>query len=174
MFIGGLLVIGEYSISYFNPTQPSTARSITINATIIQCHNRVDDQGVRYLLGDHKGMLYILVLILNNSPGSSSSHSNRQFQVVDLKLECLGTTSIPEAIVYLDNDHVFVGSHFGDSQLVLLHTEADQNGEYLEVMETFTNIAPVTDFDVVDLEGQGQVRSHPLPLYCKWPCYHHL
>ncbi|KAF8930905.1 DNA damage-binding protein 1a [Dissophora ornata] len=154
--IGGLLVIGEYSISYFNPTQPSTARSITINATIIQCHNRVDDQGVRYLLGDHRGMLYILVLILNNSPGSSSSHPNRQFQVVDLKLECLGTTSIPEAIVYLDNDHVFVGSHFGDSQLVLLHTEADQNGEYLEVMETFTNIAPVTDFDVVDLEGQGQ------------------
>ncbi|KAG0365622.1 DNA damage-binding protein 1a [Gamsiella multidivaricata] len=154
--IGGFLVVGEYSISYFNPAQLAAPHSITINATIMQCHNRVDDQGIRYLLGDHKGMLYILVLILNNSSGSSSSHSSRPFQVVDLKFECLGTTSIPEAIVYLDNDHVFVGSHLGDSQLVLLHTEADQNGEYLEIMETFTNIAPVADFDVVDLEGQGQ------------------
>ncbi|KAF9175846.1 DNA damage-binding protein 1a, partial [Mortierella sp. AD010] len=154
--IGGFLVIGEYSISYFNPALPSPPRSITINATIMQCYNRVDDQGIRYLLGDHKGMLYILVLILNNTSGTSTSQSNRPFQVVDLKFEPLGTTSIPTAIVYLDNDHAFVGSHLGDSQLVLLHTEPDQNGEYLEVMETFTNIAPVTDFEVVDLEGQGQ------------------
>ncbi|KAI1295060.1 DNA damage-binding protein 1a [Mortierella claussenii] len=155
--IGGLIVVGEYSISYFNPSQPTSPRSITINATIMQCYNRVDDQGNRYLLGDLKGQLYILVLILDSSSGpSSSSQPARPFQVVDLKLEALGTTSIPEAIVYLDNDHAFVGSHLGDSQLVLLHTEADQNGEYLEIMETFTNIAPVSDFEVVDLEGQGQ------------------
>ncbi|KAG0202400.1 DNA damage-binding protein 1a [Mortierella sp. GBA30] len=151
--IGGLLVVGEYSISYFNPAQPSTPRSITINAAIMQCYNRVDD-GLRYLIGDHKGMLHILVLILNDASGSSSTR--RSSQVVDLKFESLGTISIPEALVYLDNDHVFVGSHLGDSQLVLLHTEPDQQGEYVEVMETFTNIAPVTDFDVVDLEGQGQ------------------
>ncbi|KAF9103191.1 DNA damage-binding protein 1a [Mortierella sp. AM989] len=153
--IGGFLVVGEYSISYFNPIQ-TTSRSITINATIMQCYNRVDDQGIRYLLGDHKGMLYILVLILNSSSGTSTSQSSQPFQVVDLKFEPLGMTSIPTAIVYLDNDHVFIGSHLSDSQLVLLHTEADQNGEYLEVMETFTNIGPVTDFEVVDLEGQGQ------------------
>jgi hypothetical protein len=112
-------------------------------------------------------MLYILVLILEDSSGSSSAQSSRSLQVVDLKFESLGTTSIPEAIVYLDNDHVFIGSHLGDSQLVLLHTEPDQHGEYLEVMETFTNIAPITDFEVVDLEGQGQVglyfSSSPTP-----------
>ncbi|KAI8360101.1 DNA damage-binding protein 1-like protein [Mortierella sp. GBAus27b] len=154
--IGGFLALGEYAISYFNPSLPIPPRSITIEATILQCYNRVDDQGIRYLLGDHRGMLYILVLILENSAGSSSAQSNRPLQVVDLKFEKLGTTSIPEAIVYLDNDHVFIGSHLGDSQLVLLHTEPDQNGEYLEIMETFTNIAPISDFEVVDLEGQGQ------------------
>ncbi|KAF9902706.1 DNA damage-binding protein 1a [Lobosporangium transversale] len=158
--IGGFLVVGEYSISYFNPAQRTSPRSITINPTIMQCYNRVDDQGNRYLLGDIKGQLYILVLVLGDVPGPSTSSSSAQpiqaFQVEDLKLEVLGTTSIPEAIVYLDNDHAFIGSHLGDSQLVLLHTEADQNGEYLEVMETFTNIAPVSDFEVVDLEGQGQ------------------
>ncbi|KAF9437707.1 DNA damage-binding protein 1a [Entomortierella beljakovae] len=153
--IGGFLVVGEYSISYFNPTQ-LTPRSITFNATVMQCYNRIDDQGIRYLLGDHNGVLYILVLILNNPSGPSTSQPSHMEHVVDLKLEPLGTTSIPTSIVYLDNDHAFVGSHLGDSQLVLLHTEADQNGEYLEVMETFTNIAPVTSFEVVDLEGQGQ------------------
>ncbi|KAF8976248.1 DNA damage-binding protein 1a, partial [Entomortierella lignicola] len=153
--IGGLLVVGEYSISYFNPTQV-TPRSITIDATIMLCYNRVDDQGIRYLLGDHKGVLYILVLILDNSSGASTSQTSRPFQVVDLKLEPLGVTSIPTSIVYLDNDHAFIGSNLSDSQLVLLHTEADENGEYLEVMETFTNVAPIMDFEVVDLEGQGQ------------------
>ncbi|KAF9098142.1 DNA damage-binding protein 1a [Mortierella sp. AD031] len=153
--IGGFLVVGEYSISYFNPSQLAAPRSITMNATNMQCYNRIDDQGMRYLLGDHKGKLYILVLNLNNSSASSSA-SNRSFQVTDLKLECLGTTSIPEALVYLDNDHAFVGSHLGDSQLILLHSDPDEQGEYVEVMETFTNIGPVTDFEVVDLEGQGQ------------------
>ncbi|KAG0048736.1 DNA damage-binding protein 1a [Gryganskiella cystojenkinii] len=149
--IGGLLVIGEYSISYFNPAHPTEPRSIAINSSILQCHERVDDRGDRYLLGDHTGMLHILVLI--TQPASSPSQAVR---VTDLKFECLGTTSIPEAIVYLDNNHVYVGSHLGDSQLVLLHTDADENGEFIEVAETFVNIAPITDFDVVDLEGQGQ------------------
>ncbi|KAK3842433.1 MAG: UV-damaged DNA binding protein 1 [Linnemannia gamsii] len=152
--IGGLLVVGEYSISYFNPAQ-MTSISITMNATIVQCYNHID-QGNRYLLGDHKGMLYILVLECNNAAGSSSFSSTRSIPVSGLKLEALGTISIPEAIVYLDNDHAFVGSHLGDSQLIQLHENADEQGEYVEIMETFTNIAPVTDFEVVDLEGQGQ------------------
>ncbi|KAF9583420.1 DNA damage-binding protein 1a [Lunasporangiospora selenospora] len=153
--IGGLLVVGEYSISYFNPAQRSAPRSITFPATIMRCYDRVDDDGTRYLLGDHTGMLYVLVLILDGAP-SSSTQPSQSVQVVDLKLECLGAISIPEAIVYLDKRYVFVGSHQGDSQLIQLHTEPDQQGEYLEVLESFTNIAPITDFEVVDLEGQGQ------------------
>jgi DNA damage-binding protein 1 len=153
--LGGFLVVGEYSISYFNPAQ-TTATSITMNATIMQCYNHID-QGTRYLLGDHKGMLYILVLEISNNAGSSS---NRLIPVSGLKLESLGTISIPEALVYLDNDHAFVGSHLGDSQLVQLHANPDEQGEYVEIMETFTNIAPVLDFEVVDLEGQGQVLFH--------------
>ncbi|KAG0339195.1 DNA damage-binding protein 1a [Podila humilis] len=154
--IGGLLVIGEYSVSYFNPVQRSAPLSITIDATVMNSIARVDDQGHRYLLGDFEGNMYVLVLVGNYAPSSSSSSAGRLSQVTDIKFERLGTTSISEAIVYLDNDHVFVGSHLGDSQLVMLHTEPDVNGEFLEVMETFTNVGPVVDFEVVDLEGQGQ------------------
>ena len=42
-----------------------------------------------------------------------------------------------------------------------LNTEADENGSYVSVMETFTNLGPIVDMAVVDLDrqGQGQVRS---------------
>lgn len=118
---------------------------------------RVDDQGHRYLLGDYEGNMYVLILDVNDPSAASSSSSAGRILVTDMKFERLGSTSISEAIVYLDNHHVFVGSHLGDSQLVLLHTEPDAAGEFLEVMETFTNVGPVIDFEVVDLEGQGQV-----------------
>ncbi|KAF9395125.1 DNA damage-binding protein 1a [Podila verticillata] len=154
--IGGIIIMGEYSISYFNPLQRSSPLSITIEATIMNSIARVDDQGHRYLLGDYEGNMYVLILDVNDPSAASSSSSAGRILVTDMKFERLGSTSISEAIVYLDNHHVFVGSHLGDSQLVLLHTEPDASGEFLEVMETFTNVGPVIDFEVVDLEGQGQ------------------
>ncbi|KAG0252722.1 DNA damage-binding protein 1a [Actinomortierella ambigua] len=163
--LGGLLVIGDHAITYLNRLLNSAPRSITIRTTSMRAYGALDDQGSRYLLGDHRGQLYVLVLIIKNETvgggvGGSSSSSNTNSRtishVVDLRLELLGTTSIPEAIVYLDNNHLFVGSHLGDSQLIRLHEDMDEQGEYIEVVETFTNIGPVLDFDVVDLEGQGQ------------------
>lgn len=68
----------------------------------------------------------------------------------------MGDVSVPEAITYLDNGVLFIGSRLGDSQLVKLNTEPDENGHYVTVMETFTNLAPILDMVVVDLERQGQ------------------
>ena len=44
--------------------------------------------------------------------------------------------------------------------LLQLNTEADVNNSYVQIMETFTNLGPIVDMVVVDLErqGQGQVR----------------
>lgn len=38
--------------------------------------------------------------------------------------------------------------------------EPDENGSYVQEMERFTNLGPILDMCVVDLErqGQGQVR----------------
>jgi DNA damage-binding protein 1 len=51
---------------------------------------------------------------------------------------------------------VFVGSRLGDSQLVKLNAKADGNDSYVTTMENFTNLAPIVDMVVVDLERQGQ------------------
>ena len=76
--------------------------------------------------------------------------------VRDIKIELLGEVSIPECLTYLDNGVVFIGSRFGDSQLVKLNVTADENNSYVAVMETFTNLAPIVDMTIVDLDRQGQ------------------
>jgi DNA damage-binding protein 1 len=65
-------------------------------------------------------------------------------------------TTIAECLTYLDNGVVFVGSRLGDSQLVKLNVEVNEQGSYIHVMESFTNLGPVVDMCVVDLERQGQ------------------
>ncbi|NWS88401.1 DDB1 protein, partial [Toxostoma redivivum] len=73
----------------------------------------------------------------------------------------ISQTSIAECLTYLDNGVVFVGSRLGDSQLVKLNVDSNEQGSYVVAMETFTNLGPIVDMCVVDLErqGQGQVTS---------------
>ena len=87
-------------------------------------------------------------------PPSFPSLLHRQ-QVVQMKLDVLGETSVAECITYLDNSVVFVGSCMGDSQLIQLSCEKDDSGSYLRVMETFVNLGPIVDMTCVDLQSQG-------------------
>ena len=43
-----------------------------------------------------------------------------------------------------------------------LNVEPDESNSYIQVMETFTNLGPIVDMCVVDLErqGQGQVSTN--------------
>lgn len=71
-----------------------------------------------------------------------------------------GETTIAESMTYLDNGYVYIGSRLGDSQLVRLNVEADENSSYVTVIETFTNLGPISDMVVVDLERQvGALQS---------------
>lgn len=54
---------------------------------------------------------------------------------------------------------VFVGSAYGDSQLVQLNTDKNDEGDYVTILDEMPNLGPITDFAVVDLEKQGQVNT---------------
>lgn len=86
----------------------------------------------------------------------TEENSKGDLVVKDLKVEFLGEISIPECITYLDNGVLFIGSRHGDSQLVKLTTKPNDGGSYVIPMETFTNLGPILDICVVDLERQGQ------------------
>ncbi|CAG8461735.1 4837_t:CDS:10 [Gigaspora rosea] len=64
--------------------------------------------------------------------------------------------SVPQCLLYLDHSYVFVGSHFGDSQLIRLRQTPNEQGVLLDVLDTFINLSPIVDFCVVNLERQGQ------------------
>lgn len=55
--------------------------------------------------------------------------------------------------------------------LFQLNVDSNEQGSYVVAMETFTNLGPIVDMCVVDLErqGQGQVRDHPGNGQLVWP-----
>eukprot|EP01132_Coremiostelium_polycephalum_P003348 gene3348-4197_t len=140
--MGGVLVVGEQVISYLNGSLP---KQITIPHTKIVTFEKVDKDGSRYLMGDHLGYLYVLLLI------------NEDGKVSDLKWVKLGETSISSSISYLDSGVVYIGSSSGDSQLIRLNSEKDTTTDsYISILENYTNLGPIIDFCVVDIEKQGQ------------------
>ncbi|XP_063737946.1 DNA damage-binding protein 1 isoform X2 [Eleginops maclovinus] len=146
---GGAIIIGQESITYHNGDKYLAIAPPTIKQSTIVCHNRVDPNGSRYLLGDMEGRLFMLLL-------EKEELMDGTVALKDLHVELLGETSIAECLTYLDNGVVFVGSRLGDSQLVKLNVDSNEQGSYVGVMETFTNLGPIVDMCVVDLERQGQ------------------
>lgn len=139
--LGGVLIVSNQTIVYHNG---STFHAIPMQTTVVQVYERVDQDGTRFLLADQYGTLSVVAL----------QHSNGQVQGVHL--DVLGETSIASCLAYLDNGVVFVGSTFGDSQLIKLNAERDAQGSYIDVLDTYVNIGPIIDFCVMDLDRQGQ------------------
>jgi DNA damage-binding protein 1 len=174
--VGGAILVGETVIVYLNKHSGEPGggaggggmikKAIATTCANIMACGAVDRDGSRYLLSDSAGMMHLLVLVHDGT------------RVHALKMEALGHTSIASSLSYLDNGVVYVGSAYGDSQLVRLHaqpipsaaaalpgagagigTRGGGGGGYVEVLEQFTNLGPIVDFVVVDLDrhGQGQV-----------------
>lgn len=138
---GGVLIVSNQTIVYHNG---ANFHAIPMQSTVIQVYGAVDKDGSRFLLADQYGTLSVVALQLNGK------------EVAGVHLEALGETSTASCISYLDNGVVFVGSAFGDSQLIKLNPERDEQGSYIEVLDTYVNIGPIIDFCVMDLDRQGQ------------------
>lgn len=138
---GGVLIVSHQTIVYHNGT---TFHAIPMQSTIIQVYGAVDPDGSRFLLADQYGTLSVVALHLTNK------------EVSGVHLEVLGETNIASCLSYLDNGVVFIGSTFGDSQLIKLNAMRDETGSYIEVLDTYVNVGPIIDFCVMDLDRQGQ------------------
>ncbi len=144
----GAILIGSMSITYFSGAGGSNP-SVEIPLTQITSWAPINADGTRYLLGDHRGTLYVLVLC--TAPGGS--------KVTSLVIDSLGVTSISTSLNYLDNGMVYVGSAYGDSQLIKLHAPSAGKSEGFEVLDSQPNIGPIVDMCVVDNEKQGGQRQ---------------
>jgi DNA damage-binding protein 1 len=144
--LGGVLVIGNETLACHSSLHHAVDFPL-LKECIVSCVGTVDSS--RFLLGDANGRLLMLFI-------ETEQRMNSEETTMSMKLEVLGETASPSCMAYLDNGVVFVGSYLGDSQLVKLTTAADENGSYIEVLETFTCLAPILDMSVVDLDKQGR------------------
>ena len=63
--------------------------------------------------------------------------------------------STPTTITPLSSQYVYIGSHFGDAQVIrILPDRSSSRGSYIEVVDAFTNVAPLMDTAVVDLNDK--------------------
>ncbi|KAK6495462.1 hypothetical protein TWF481_003479 [Arthrobotrys musiformis] len=135
---GGLLVIGEQMVSYFHPERTAPMKKPLHEPTSFVAYGKVDSE--RYLLSDELGHLYLLLLIIENN------------RLVNMRIENLGEVCQAQAIVYLDNGYVFLGSHFGDSTLVKISSKSPRT----EIVHSLPNLAPISDFIVLGTEVGGE------------------
>jgi DNA damage-binding protein 1 len=133
----GFMVVGETSISYVEEWEYRVAKTKPLEeATVFVSWCAVDDQ--RYALADDYGKLYLL-FIQQNSEGEYAGH----------QIHVLGETSRASTLVYLDEGRIFVGSNQGDSQVIQIRERG------LDVLQTFSNIAPILDFTVMDMGNRS-------------------
>lgn len=150
----------------------------------------------RFLLGDLAGTLYVvrarshasmplvkLALCSSARAGVPCvvscalqlvlTHDNKS--VLSMSLNALGVCSSASSLSYLDNGYVFVGSVYGDSQLVRLSAEPEPAaaaaaegsaaaglgagaGSFVTVVESFGNCGAIVDMAVMDLDRAGQAQ----------------
>lgn len=141
---GGLVILGETCITYYDEMHNETVVHPLEEATIFCAWAQVDSQ--RFILADDYGKLYLLMLIMDDNAS-----------VQDWKLDIIGETSRASTLVYLDAGHIFVGSHQGDSQVIRIQERS------MEVIQSFSNIAPILDFTIMDMgnrSGEGQTNEY--------------
>lgn len=159
--MGGILILGQNQITYHDTARSCTkilpiANFITLSHAYvepIQTTGSPSEQAVvRYLLGDDSGKIHVLALMRDTDGTVSGMH-----------LETLGVANTSSSLVYLDNGLIFIGSQITDSQLIQIlenpvtisNVDANdalldgKNVTFLHVLEEFTNIGPVVDFQMV-------------------------
>lgn len=143
---GGVLVFGDQSIAHLKGDLKESAVPLSMKPCIINCTAVIEESAecCKYLVGDTQGELKCLQVDISKS-GSVSA----------LRLEPLGEVSLPSCMAYVDDGVVFVGSMFGDSQLVKIAPERGADGGCLTMLSTEPNIGPIVDFCLVDSEQRG-------------------
>ncbi|CAM9125233.1 unnamed protein product [Choristocarpus tenellus] len=144
--MGGVLILGHQTICYHSGV---SFKTIPIQNTKMCAYGWVDTDGSRLLIGDHFGGLHVVILTADSTGAT----------VETAHVEALGETSCASTISYLDNGVVFIGSSFGDSQLIKLSPEKNSDGNYIDILDTYDNLGPIMDMCVVDLDRQGQGQA---------------
>ena len=176
---GGVLILGSKQITYHHTGEgitrilPVSGDRLFLTSCLVEEGSPTTKGGElssssssavqhKYILGDEMGRLHVLTLLRNVSNGKGDGC------ITTLLLETLGTASSSSSLVYLGNGLLFLGSQFGDSQLVkILDSPVPLSGgvgsaaaageetknvleetTYIKIIEEYVNLGPIVDFDL--------------------------
>jgi DNA damage-binding protein 1 len=148
--LGGLLIAGETQLVYFDVVTQATVRSQLDEPAIFVAWAEYDPS--HYFLADDYGALHLLKIVTEG------------VVVTEMIVRKIGTTSRASCLEYFGNGLLFVGSHYGDSQLFYIdvYNLATEKENHLELLQRLPNIAPVLDFAVMDMgnrEGDKELGN---------------
>ncbi|KAF2972925.1 hypothetical protein GQX73_g575 [Xylaria multiplex] len=142
--LGGLIVVGETRLLYYDDAAKKKVETALQEASIFVAWAEYDVS--HYFVGDDYGNLWILEILLNG------------VVVTGMEMKKIGIISRPSCLVFMGNSTLFVGSHYGDSQV--FHFDIGQGT--IELIQTLHNIAPILDLTIMDMgsrEGEGQTSN---------------
>ncbi|KAJ1724414.1 hypothetical protein LPJ53_001314 [Coemansia erecta] len=138
---GSMAVLGDDSVAVVSSAGVRGATAARFGSPVAAAAWVDDGRDSRLVLGDEQGTLWLAVL-----------------QAQRMVVERLGTAPVASSLTHVGSGVLFVGSHYGDAQLVALQTQALQaSGEYVRVLQTLDNLAPLVDFGVAGQRGGGVV-----------------
>ncbi|CAI4210890.1 unnamed protein product [Parascedosporium putredinis] len=144
--LGGVLVVGETSVVYVDSQDFSTVEFSLPEGNIFITWEAYDV--TRYFLADDFGRLHLLSLVVDGTA------------VTGITVTALGpaTTSRASTLVYLEDGLLFVGSHYGNSQLIRVDVDS-LKAELAPCPPSFSNNAPILDFVVMDMGNREGASS---------------
>lgn len=142
--LGGLIVVGETRLLYYDDAAKTKVEAGLQESSIFVAWAEYNVS--HYFIGDDYGTMWLLEILLDGAV------------VTGLQMTKIGSTSRANTLVYMGNNVLFVGSHYGDSQVF----QFDIDTKSLYLIQTLNSIAPIMDLNIMDMgnrEGEGQTTN---------------
>ncbi|KAH6995588.1 mono-functional DNA-alkylating methyl methanesulfonate N-term-domain-containing protein [Ilyonectria sp. MPI-CAGE-AT-0026] len=152
--LGGLLVVGETLLTYFDSLTYMSVSSGLKDPKIFVAWAEYD--GTHYFLADDYGRLDMLTI---ETTVEATGVVVTGMTLSPLKVQdSIAITSRASSLVYMGNNTLFVASHHGDSQLF----QVDPESNMIMLIKSLSNNAPIMDFSIMDMgnrEGDSQAGN---------------
>ena len=102
-----------------------------------------DEKKYKYYIVDKLGNLFLLRFIEINQK------QNDIFDNRDMILQIIGQVNLPSCMTYLNKNILFIGSIKGNSQLIKINENMDNNGDnnlYIDILEEYESLAPISNY----------------------------
>lgn len=152
--LGGMIVVGETLLTYFDSLTYSSVSSALKDPKIFVAWAEYD--GTHFFLADDYGRLDLLTIDTDNDASgvvvSGMTLQSMKFHNGE------GLTSRASNLVYMGDGMLFLASAHGDSQLL----KVDIDNATMMVIQSFSNNGPIPDFAIMDMgnrEGEVQLGN---------------